>query len=714
MNRRLTGRNALAYIGVEATTPPQMVTGKVDPTSTESSNFDIGTFWLTKPSNSAATALWLLGGIAQGVATWEQIFPGGGSGVTTVNGTTNQITASPTTGNIVLSIPNAFVAPGTITSIGTLTASSNLTVAGTTTLSSLNTSGMVVNSSAGILSTVTTTNHAVQVGNAAGQITSLALGTAGFVLTSNGAGADPSFQASAANITSITGTANQVTVNPTTGAVIVSLPVAIIAPGSVTTTTSLTAGNGFTVSAGTITLTPLATSGIVVNNGTGVISTLATTNHAVQVGNAAGQVTSLAVGTDGQILLGATGANPSWVTPTAGSGLSVTATSGALSFAITAPVSIANGGTNATSMATTDGVVIYDGTRLVTTSAGTAGQVLTSNGPGLAPTYQAAAPGVSSITGTANQITASAATGAVTLSTPATFIAPGSITATTSITATNGNITATSGNVVITNGRLTLPATSATVGQITLSGALFMHAAGGSTNTFLGSGAGNTSIAGGINDTGIGSGALAALVSGDGNTVVGSTAFANLTSGIHNIGIGFSAGGNCTSNEQNNIYIGWAVGGVTGQSNVLQIGQGTGTLGGELNKAIICGISGKTSTAGIAVLVNASNVLGTTTSSREFKENIHDMGDASAILYKMRPVTFNYKPELLNDATEADLIQYGLIAEELEEIAPDLVAYDKTGKPNAIRYHFIHNMLINEIQKLNARIEKLEGEKHGS
>lgn len=125
----------------------------------------------------------------------------------------------------------------------------------------------------------------------------------------------------------------------------------------------------------------------VVEGGTGATTLTA---HGVLLGEGTSAITPTAVGTNGQVLLGSTGADPGWVTPTAGTGLSGTFNSTTISYALSTPVSIANGGTNATSMATTDGVVYYDGTSLVTTSAGTSTQVLTSNGAGVAPTYQAA------------------------------------------------------------------------------------------------------------------------------------------------------------------------------------------------------------------------------------------------------------------------------------------------------------------------------------
>jgi hypothetical protein len=131
----------------------------------------------------------------------------------------------------------------------------------------------------------------------------------------------------------------------------------------------------------------------VVEGGTGAATLTA---HGVLLGEGTSAVVATTAGTNGQVLLGSTAADPAFITPTAGSGLSITTNATTLAYAISAPVSIANGGTNATSMTNTDGVVYYDGTRLVTTAVGTATQVLTSNGAGVAPTFQAA--GSSSIT----------------------------------------------------------------------------------------------------------------------------------------------------------------------------------------------------------------------------------------------------------------------------------------------------------------------------
>lgn len=131
------------------------------------------------------------------------------------------------------------------------------------------------------------------------------------------------------------------------------------------------------------------------------------------------------------------------------------------------------------------------------------------------------------------------------------------------------------------------------------------------------------------------------------------------------------------------------------EGNTIRIGtQGTGT--GQQNKAYMAGITGATSSGGVNVLVNSSGLLGTTTSSRRFKDNIVDMGSASSKLFELRPVTFFYKPEY-DDGSH--ILQYGLIAEEVAKIYPDLVVYGEDGQPQTVRYHLLTPMLLNELQK---------------
>jgi hypothetical protein len=100
--------------------------------------------------------------------------------------------------------------------------------------------------------------------------------------------------------------------------------------------------------------------------------------------------------------------------------------------------------------------------------------------------------------------------------------------------------------------------------------------------------------------------------------------------------------------------------------------------------------------------VDSNGQLGTTVSSRRFKEQVRDMDDSSSALMKLRPVTFLYKPEY--DRGQRTL-QYGLIAEEVAEIYPDLVAYTPDGKPYTVKYQYLTTMLLNEMQKQYHRAE---------
>jgi hypothetical protein len=100
--------------------------------------------------------------------------------------------------------------------------------------------------------------------------------------------------------------------------------------------------------------------------------------------------------------------------------------------------------------------------------------------------------------------------------------------------------------------------------------------------------------------------------------------------------------------------------------------------------------------------VDSNGQLGTIVSSRRFKEQIRDMGDSSRALMNLRPVTFLYKPEY--DKGQRTL-QYGLVAEEVAEVYPDLVAYDPDGKPYTVKYQYLTTMLLNEVQKQYHRAE---------
>ncbi|MDP9120282.1 MAG: tail fiber domain-containing protein [Acidobacteriota bacterium] len=188
--------------------------------------------------------------------------------------------------------------------------------------------------------------------------------------------------------------------------------------------------------------------------------------------------------------------------------------------------------------------------------------------------------------------------------------------------------------------------------------------------------------------------ALKDETTGDGNTVVGSNALQHLASGGGNLALGGNAGLDYNGGESNNVLL--ANFGVTGDTGVTRIG-----TNGWQTKAFVAGIYGTTSSGGTWVMVNSSGQLGTPTSSLRFKEDVSDLGAASAELMRLRPVSFRYKAPY-DDGQR--IRQYGLIAEEVAEIDPGLVQFGEDGKPLAVRYHFVDAMLLNEVQKQHSTI----------
>jgi len=203
--------------------------------------------------------------------------------------------------------------------------------------------------------------------------------------------------------------------------------------------------------------------------------------------------------------------------------------------------------------------------------------------------------------------------------------------------------------------------------------------------------------AGGSHNTAMGPAALYGNT-GDKNTAVGDSALWQNTTGNSNIAVGYGAGGNLTTGD-NNIDIG--SGGLAGEANTIRIG-----LAGTQTQAFIAGIWG-VNVGGAPVLVTSNGQLGMNTSSRRFKYDIQDMGTASADLLKLRPVTFRYK-QAQDDGSHP--LQYGLIAEEVAEVMPELVAYDKDGQPRTVLYNVLPSLLLNEVQRQNAEIAALNTE----
>jgi Chaperone of endosialidase len=181
----------------------------------------------------------------------------------------------------------------------------------------------------------------------------------------------------------------------------------------------------------------------------------------------------------------------------------------------------------------------------------------------------------------------------------------------------------------------------------------------------------------------LGSGALFNNRTGIGNTAVGPFTLKHLQSGNGNTALGSGAGD-----------------GVTTATGVICIGiQGADVS----NSCYIGNIFSANSSGGTAVFINSVGKLGTTTSSRRFKEEIKPMERISEALFALRPVTFRYKQEI--DPNGAP--QFGLVAEEVEKVNPDLVVRDKEGKPYSVRYDQVNAMLLNEFLKEHRKVEQL-------
>jgi trimeric autotransporter adhesin len=187
----------------------------------------------------------------------------------------------------------------------------------------------------------------------------------------------------------------------------------------------------------------------------------------------------------------------------------------------------------------------------------------------------------------------------------------------------------------------------------------------------------------GFGNTAIGLQALLSNTTGSSNVAIGNNALSNNTEGADNTAVGFNAGAS-----------------VTTASNVICIG----AFGQNVdNSCFIANIFDATSASGIGVFVNSSGQLGTTTSSLRFKEKIEPMNQNSEALFALKPVTFRYKKEI----DQVGIRQFGLVAEEVEKLNPDLVVRDKEGKPYSVRYDQINAMLLNEfLKEHNAFLEE--------
>lgn len=507
------------------------------------------------------------------------------------------------------------------------------------------------------------------------------------------------------------------------------------------------------------------------------------TNHSVQVGAGTATLTQLTVGTNGQVLIGATAADPAFATLTS-SDSSITFTPGANTLSLqvaggtTSIKTITGNSGGAESPSAGNFNILGTGSITVAGSANTETVQLT----GL--TNHAVQVGAG--TATLTQVGPSATTGAVLASNGAaadpSFQTLSSLGATLSLNGNSGTATASSGTITVTTGASNTQGTSLFTGSgstlthtfsdsnnnlglgstalDSLSGGLRNTAYGvnsltamvgnsdstgigynalaantASQNVAVGSGAGATNSSGtgltaigyqalnastGALNTAVGLQAGLLISSGLGNTICGASSGAAHTTGDFNCIFGYANGASLTTTASRNIFIGTgntSIGASDSniylginisatESNTLRIGSATGSAGSQLNKAVICGIRGITTGVNdaVAVLVDSANQLGVTSSSRRYKNNILDITNSDK-LHQLRPVQFNY-PQF-----EASRPEYGLIAEEVESVFPEMVVYNDEGEPETIQYHKLYGLMLAEIQRLHKRIEALENPK---
>ena len=210
-------------------------------------------------------------------------------------------------------------------------------------------------------------------------------------------------------------------------------------------------------------------------------------------------------------------------------------------------------------------------------------------------------------------------------------------------------------------------------------------------------------------NTALGSIALTALTDGFQNTAVGRRALQVLTVGENNTAVGWRSGNILTTGD-GNTFIGSLAGSTEGPdvSNVICLGESGDTNGGEQtdNRCYIGQIFGiTTGNVGSPVLIDFDGQLGTISSSRRFKKDIKPMDQASEAILALKPVTFHYKDR--RDGKKAqETPEFGLIAEDVAEVNPDLVVNDKNGEIYSVRYEVVNVMLLNEFLKEHKKVEE--------
>jgi uncharacterized coiled-coil protein SlyX len=217
----------------------------------------------------------------------------------------------------------------------------------------------------------------------------------------------------------------------------------------------------------------------------------------------------------------------------------------------------------------------------------------------------------------------------------------------------------------------------------------------GDNNTADGYAALSSNTTGNVN-TAAGESALESNTTGSGNTANGVITLTDNTTGSGNTAIGIGALSTNTTGSFNTALGDNAGSLVTTASSVICIGAPGANVD---NSCFIGQIFGITATGGTAVFINSDGKLGTTTSSRRFKKEIQPTDGVSEAILSLKPVTFHYK----NDNTKTP--QFGLIAEEVAEVNPDLVVRDKKDEIYTVRYEAVNAMLLNEFLKEHKKVE---------
>jgi trimeric autotransporter adhesin len=217
------------------------------------------------------------------------------------------------------------------------------------------------------------------------------------------------------------------------------------------------------------------------------------------------------------------------------------------------------------------------------------------------------------------------------------------------------------------------------------------HRNSGSFNTAIGAHA-LESVDVGSGNTATGVNALAENTNGFHNTAHGTGALRNSATGYRNVALGYQAG-HAIATGSDNIVIGAGNRARAVDNGVIRIG-----IAANQKKVFIAGISGVTTglAGATAVYVDGNGQLGTINSSREVKEDIQPIGSFSERLLALRPVSFKYK-QAYEDGRRP--VEFGLIAEEVAAVFPELVVYGPDGKPQTVSYHLLSTLLLNEYQK---------------